>query len=191
MPTIFTYPQEDLPLDLKAQIIAILDGEWAGDLDVEARLRRPLHDPDRRPVCVVLREGGSVLGYLAILSTVIRHAGQAYRASGLSAVITNLPYRGRGHGRQLVTAARELIAASPVDLGIFTCDPPLVGFYVQCGWVPMPHTSVVGGTRERPFLADTLGKRTLMGFFSVHAREHRRDFAGAELYLELHEGDLW
>jgi hypothetical protein len=84
-----------------------------------------------------------------------------------------------------------LIAGSDADIGVFTCDPPLVDFYVGCGWTLMEHTSVIGGTRKKPFPADSLNKRTLMGFFSPKAEQHRSDFEGATLYLELREGDLW
>jgi len=132
-----------------------------------------------------------VLSYLAIPSTVIHHAGCTYRASGLRAVITHPLYRHHGYGRQIVTAARAVIAASGADLGMFTCDPPLVAFFVQSGWMPMEHTAIIGreGLCARP--ADSLGKCTLTGFFSKKARRHRRDFVGASLYLNLREGDLW
>ena len=140
---------------------------------------------------MLLAEDGQVGAYLAIPSTTIEHAGRTYRASGLSAVSTHPEQLRQGHAARLVTAAREQIEAGDADLGVFTCDPSLVPLYEACGWVHMPATVVVGGTRAQPFRADTLGKATLMGFFSPAARAHRVDFAGADVYLELREGDLW
>ncbi len=191
MADVLIVPQEELALDLKAQVIALLERAWPSGRGVEEQLRAPLHDPERRPLAALLIDGGVVVGYLAIPSATIRHRGRDYRASGLSAVVTHPERRRRGHGQRLVVAARAAIVAGGADLGLFTCDPPLVPFYVGCGWEAMPRTAVVGGTRERPFPAAPLGKRTLMGFFSAHARAHRRDFEGATLQLELREGDLW
>lgn len=191
MASVMIVPQGAVPHDLKAQIVALLNDAWPSELTLEEQLRRPLHDPDRLPLAVILIESGIVLGYLAIPFTTISHSDRAYRAAGLSAVVTHPEQRRRGHGQRLVAAARDTIAASDADIGIFTCDLPLVPFYARCGWTPMPNTAVIGGTRTRPFPAAPLGKRTMMGFFSERALDHRRDFEGAALYLELREGDLW
>jgi len=188
---VVTYPQDDLPLDLKRQALEILAAAFPGGRSVEERLSRRLHDPRTSPVCMLLVEGDRVLAYLAVPSTTIDHAGRTYRASGLSAVSTHPAHLRQGHAARLITAARAWIEASDADLGVFTCDPPLVPLYEACGWTHMPSTVVVGGTREQPFRADGLGKATLMCFFSPSARERRADFEGADVYLDLREGDLW
>jgi len=190
-PTLLAYPQELLPPHLKEAVIDVLEQEWPSVFNREDRLGKPLHDPNKHPLMVMLVDQDMMLSCLAVPSTLIHLAGETYKASGLSAVLTNAAYRGRGYGRRLVTAARELIAGSDADIGVFTCDPPLVPFYVGCGWTLMEHTSVIGGTREKPFPADSLGKRTLMGFFSAKAQAHRSDFEGAAIHLGLREGDLW
>lgn len=140
---------------------------------------------------MVLTDNDEVHAYLAIPTRTISHAGAELRASGLGAVVSHPNSRGAGYGAKIVVAARELIEASGVDIGIFTCDPPLVAFYARCGWDPMPSTVVVGGTRERPFRADSLDKGTLMAFFTPHAQAHRADFVAADVYVDLREGDLW
>jgi GNAT superfamily N-acetyltransferase len=86
-----------------------------------------------RPWSKLLVDGGGVLAALDILSKEIVHAGRRYRAGGLSSVVTRPERRGRGHGRQLVTAAREAMAAKDLDLGLFTCDRPLQAFYESAG----------------------------------------------------------
>lgn len=191
MTSVVTFGQDSLPRALKAQVLAILEVAWASGRSIEERLDRPLHDPRSAPVCMLLVDGDVVLAYLAMPSKVIEHAGVTYRVAGLSSVATHPEHLRNGHGGTLVTAAREWIEASGADLGIFTCDAPLVPFYVACGWTHMPMTVVVGGTRAQPFRADELGKQTLMGFFSDLAQGHRADFADADVYLELREGDLW
>ena len=121
---------------------------------------------------------GRVLAALDILSKEIEHAGERYAASGLSTVVTDEAVRGRGHGRQLVSAAREAIAASGADLGIFTCDRPLGPFYESAGWAVIPGAVLVGGTPEEPFPSDQWDKVTLAAFFSregaARGRELRR-----------------
>jgi GNAT superfamily N-acetyltransferase len=191
MTSILTFEQDAVPRALKAQVLAILEVAWPSGRGIEERLDRPLHDPRSAPVCMLLVDGDTVLAYLAIPSKVIQHADVTYRVAGLSSVATHPDHLRRGHGARLVVAARERIAASDADLGIFTCDAPLVAFYEACGWAHMPTTVVVGGTRAQPLRADELGKQTLMGFFSDPADAHRADFADADVYLALREGDLW
>ena len=69
----------------------------------------------------------------------------------------------------LVVAAREAIAASGADVGIFTCDRPLAPFYESAGWTVLPGTVLVGGTAEEPFPSDQWDKVTLARFFSARA----------------------
>jgi aminoglycoside 2'-N-acetyltransferase I len=191
VPRLFTCSEAELGAELKSRVIALLATAWPDERSLAEQLRAPLHNPNQHPRYVMLIDGDDVLSYLVIPSTVIHLGDCEYRAAGLSAVITDPRQRGRGYGQQLVTAARDMIASSDADIGVFTCDPPLVDFYVRCGWTLMECTSVFGGTRARPFAADALGKRTLMEFCSARAKQHRQGFEDAALYLELDEGELW
>jgi GNAT superfamily N-acetyltransferase len=96
--------------------------------------------------------------------------------------------RGRGHGRRLVTAARDLIAGRGTDLGIFTCDRPLAGFYESAGWQVLPETVLIGGTPDRPFPSDQFDKVTLAAFFTDHARRYAKTFDHAR--IALYPGDI-
>jgi aminoglycoside 2'-N-acetyltransferase I len=185
------FPQAELPLELKRGALAILERAWPTGRSIESRLSKPLHDPRTDPVCMLLIVSSEVVSYLAILSKEIDHAGSRYRAAGLSAVSTHPDHLRHGYAGQLVTAAREHIAAMGADIGIFTCDPPLAPFYVSHGWDVMPSTVVVGGTKDRPLRADAFEKTTLMRFFTQRAATHRSDFDNADVYLVLREGDLW
>lgn len=191
MDEIVTYPQAALPVDLKRAALHILEAAWPTGRSVDQRLSRSLHDPRHPTECMVLRVDGAVVAYLAIPTKTLDHAGVRFTIAGLSAVATHPEHQRRGYAGRLVTAARERIAASGVDVGVFTCDTPLAAFYVAQGWDLMPSTVVVGGSRDRPFRADVLDKWTLMGFFTPHALAHRAAFEGTDLYLELREGDLW
>ena len=126
-----------------------------------------------------------VVASLDVLSKEILHAGETYQASGLSWVVTDPEHRRHGYGRKLVAAAREHITASVADLGLFTCDTPLQHFYASAGWELLPGTVLVGGTPDDPFPSDQPGldKITFGGFFTDHAKAHRRDFIGARINL--------
>jgi len=207
-----------LPPDLKAGVIEVLEGAWPTGRPLEERITRPLADRSHAPVSMLLvqdtparlseaeqaesDDSGAgtapiVLAYLTIPTKTITQAGHTYTASGLSAVSTHPSHRGHGHGATLVHAAYEHIAASGVDLAVFTCDEPLAAFYQAAGWTLMPTTVVVGGTAEAPFRADTLRspegfrKVTFMAFFSKAASTRRPDFESADVHLHLRPNDLW
>lgn len=183
--TILSLAEAEVPQQLRDQVARLQSHAWPTD---EAPTPGPVHDPALRPVTMLLVEDGRVLSALDILSKRIQHGGQRYDASGLSTVVTDESLRGRGHGRRLVIAAREAIAASGADLGIFTCDPPLQAFYESCGWMVLAGTVLIGGTPEAPLPSDRLGKVTLAGFFSEKAQHHAGSFAGAR--LELYPGEI-
>ncbi len=137
---------------------------------------------------LLLSERGEVVSALDVLSKEIVHRGRRYRASGLSAVVTGRAHRGHGYGRQLVAAAREFIADSGADLGLFTCDRPLRGFYESAGWAVLDGAVLIGGTPREPFPSDAPGfdKLTLAGFFSQRAQREAASFRNAR--IALHPG---
>ena len=174
--------QAELPADLRAEQLRLHRQAWP-DSDEAG------HDPQLNPLTILLLGSGRrVLATLDILSKDLAHRGQTYAASGLSAVVTDQAVRGRGFGLQLVRAARRAMAELGRDLGLFTCDTELAGFYVEAGWQLLPGTVLVGGTREDPFPSDQFDKVTLGGFFTPHAREHVADFEQAR--IELYPGSI-
>ena len=181
-PEILTYAQDDLPVALRDQVLALHRQAWPSTGEPEPE-PGPIHDPALRPVSMTLVAGGRVLAALDILSKEIEHAGRRWAASGLSTVVTDAQERGRGYGRRLVVAAREAIATSGADLGIFTCDRPLGAFYEAAGWTILAGTVLVGGTPEDPFPSDQWDKVTLACFFSARAGRAAGRFAGARIAL--------
>jgi aminoglycoside 2'-N-acetyltransferase I len=148
------------------------------------------HDPALRPRSMLLLDGGHMLAALDILSKEIVHAGRRYHAGGLSTVVTRRDARGRGYGRRLVAAARHAMAAEHLDLGLFTCDGPLQGFYERAGWELLPGAVLIGGTRSCPLPSDQPGfdKVTMAAFFSAEAQRHRSSFQHAR--IELYPGEI-
>jgi len=182
---ILTLPEADVPPELREQVGRLRRQAWPGyGRDGEAKS----HDPALAPLSMLLVDGDHVLAALDVLSKEISHRGEPYAASGLSTVVTEESSRRRGHGRRLVEAARERIEGSGVDLGIFTCDTPLQGFYTSAGWQLLPGTVLLGGTPDSPFPSDQFDKVTLGQFFSPRARQRAQDFVGAR--IDLYPGEI-
>jgi aminoglycoside 2'-N-acetyltransferase I len=182
---IVSFAEADVPADLRVHVLALQREAWPGLEDNE---RWPTHDPALRPQLMLLLQAETVLSSLAILSKDIAHAGHRFAASGLSTVVTRGAERGKGYGLHLVVSAREVIEASGVDLGIFTCDRPLQAFYERGGWQLLPGTVLVGGTPDSPFPSDQFDKVTMARFFSPMARDHADAFGGSR--IELYPGEI-
>jgi GNAT superfamily N-acetyltransferase len=177
--TIVSFPEAETPPHLRAQIRALHEQAWPDSGD------GPAHDPALTPVTVALLTGETVVAALDVLSKRLDHDGQQYRASGLSTVVTDQHSRHRGYGTRLVRAAHEVIAASGVDVGLFSCDRPLAGFYAAAGWHVLAGTVLVGGTPEDPLATDAPGfdKVVLGDFFTAHGRRNSRRFVGMRVAL--------
>lgn len=178
------YPESDLPELLRAQALELQQQAWPS---APGEPRDVRHDPALHPTTLLLLadDGATVLAALDILSKQLTHQGHGYAVSGLSRVVADRAHSGRGHGRRLVTAARETIALSGADLGLFTCDTPLRGFYESAGWQCLPGTVLLGGTPDQPFPSDRPGfdKVTMAALLSPAARAHAPDFRHARIAL--------
>ncbi|RLU90349.1 GNAT family N-acetyltransferase [Streptomyces griseocarneus] len=185
---ILSFPEEAVPGALRAQVLALQEEAWP--TPGGAVPDGPVHDPLLRPLSMLLVDGGVVLAALDVLSKEIVHAGHRYAVGGLSTVVTRRAAQGRGHGRRLVAAAREAMAVQGLDLGLFTCDRPLRGFYEGAGWRVLPGAVLVGGTPGEPFPSDQPGfdKVTMGDFFSARARGVEPLFCGSR--VELYPGEI-
>jgi GNAT superfamily N-acetyltransferase len=181
MPQLVSCPQAQLPPTLAAEQLRLHRQAWPETYDAG-------HDPELDPVTLLLLDGQKALAVLDILSKDLEHHGRQYSASGLSAVVTDQAARGRGHGLRLVREARRTMAERGRDLGIFTCDTGLAGFYRKAGWQLLPGTVLIGGTREQPFPSDQFDKVTFGSLFTPHAQGHAADFEHAR--IELYPGLL-
>ncbi len=189
-PEIVAFPERDVPTALRVQVLALQDQAWPGDETQEPAGAEPgpVHDPALHPLSMVLVRDGKVVAALDILTKTIVHEGERYTVSGLSTVVTDASERGRGYGHRLVVAARERIERSGADLGIFTCDAPLRGFYERAGWSLLPGAVLVGGTPEDPFPSDRFDKVTMAAFFTPRARRASARFTDTR--IELYPGEI-
>ncbi|MFL6160776.1 MAG: GNAT family N-acetyltransferase [Jatrophihabitantaceae bacterium] len=183
---IVSYPERSVPPELRAEQLRLHRQAWPDSAGTG-------HDPLLAPLTMLLvAPAGGVLAALDILSKDVEHGGARFAASGLSAVVTDEAIRGQGHGLRLVRAARQRMAELGRDLGIFTCDTELAGFYLRAGWQLLPGTVLIGGTEQQPFPSDQFDKVTMGALFSPHARRHAADFEHARIGLYPGQLDqLW
>ncbi|MGW8332913.1 GNAT family N-acetyltransferase [Streptomyces sp. NPDC055897] len=184
---ILSFPEEEIPLDLRVQVRQLQEEAWPSEPDGEEAdpPESPVHDPLLRPLSVLLVDGGVVLSALDILTKEVVHAGRYFTVGGLSTVATRERARGRGYGQQLVSAARELMSARNLDLGLFTCDRSLRAFYERAGWHVLPGAVLIGGTPQDPFPSDQPGfdKLTMANFFSAEGRRAEATFRASRIGL--------
>ncbi|BCJ72042.1 N-acetyltransferase [Catellatospora sp. IY07-71] len=203
---IVTFAERDTPAALRRQALALQEEAWPtdegathegkgaehGEDDGHREDDGPgedddagqWHDPALAPIAMLLVDDtGIVVAALDILTKEITHAGQRFLARGLSRVVTGSRHRGRGHGRRLVAAARDTIERSGADLGIFTCDSELRGFYESAGWPHLPGAVLIGGTPEDPFPSDRFDKVTMAAFFTGRACAQAHTFPGTRVAL--------
>ncbi|WP_354637577.1 GNAT family N-acetyltransferase [Kitasatospora camelliae] len=182
---ILSFPEPATPSDLRRQVRGLQEQAWPSPPGEAAPLDAPVHDPELRPLSLLLVEDGTVLAALDILTKDLVHAGARFAAGGLSTVVTRRDIRGRGHGRRLVTAVREAMSEQRLDLGLFTCDRPLEGFYRSAGWRLVPGAVLVGGTPQDPFPSDRPGfdKVTMAAFLSPAARRAEASFHDSRIGL--------
>ncbi|RAG84427.1 GNAT family N-acetyltransferase [Streptacidiphilus pinicola] len=184
------FAEHAVPPELRAQALALQEQAWPsepGGADDPAH--DPAHDPALEPYSLLLLDADrTVLAALDVLSKEFTHAGERWRASGLSRVVTDRARQRAGHGRTLVAAALAGIRDSGVDLGLFTCDRPLRAFYAGAGWQELPGAVLVGGTPEAPFPSDQWDKVTMGAFFTPRARAAAPRFAHTR--IALHPGSI-
>lgn len=163
--------------------------EWPQAFEDE-EIRWP-DNPDTNPVSFVHVSDSRVISHVAVQYKKLHHRGQAYRAFGLSEVLTRPSSRGLGFGTKLIQEAAAYIQTQEPDISVFTCKPELTSFYARGGWKYIEGACLVGGTKRKPFRSDSLGLAVMLRLHSAAARKRRQDFERADLYLELGENMLW
>ncbi|MEU4195139.1 GNAT family N-acetyltransferase [Kribbella sp. NPDC026611] len=182
---IVSFAEAEVPDGLRAQVRDLQESAWPTGTAPDV-----VHDPALKPLSMLLVDGDVVVAALDILQKQLDHAGTSFLAGGLSTVVTRADRRGRGHGRQLILAARSTMLEQGLDLGIFTCDRPLRIFYESAGWQPLRGTVLIGGTPADPFPSDLPGfdKVTLAAFFTPKAQQAEPTFHKAR--IPLHPGTI-
>jgi GNAT superfamily N-acetyltransferase len=172
------YQHDEIPSDLKCQILSFLRIEWPEDIVQDPRRRYLIAPPEHHPVSIVLVESGFLVSHAAVLWKYLDHAGQTYKVYGLGGVFTYPDYRGQGYGRRMVQAGTEFIRRSDGDVAMLFCEPALSGFYAEHGWLPMVYSPTLLGTQHT-----SCGELRMMLFLSEKGLRSRSAFEQEPVYF--------
>jgi GNAT superfamily N-acetyltransferase len=151
----------------------------------------PEHDPLLDALSFYLVADSRVVSYAAVVHKQIKHGHETFWIGGLSCVATDPDYQGRGLGSRTVGAATRYIEHSTIDIGIFTCDPPLAGFYARAGaWPVVPDVIVIGSRQEGALSSIALQKVVLMRLFSAKAQAAVAGLRQTTINLDLPVGQF-
>jgi len=184
------YVQADCPSYIRTQIIQLLRIEWPHTYRND-KADWPTESAELNPTSFVLMDNGMVLSHAAVPRKTIEHCGKNYLAFGLSSVVTRQALRRKGFGHRIIECATNYMKQENADLGVFTCDSHLAPFYTFSGWEVAYNVPLIGGTIEKPFPSDKIGKLTIIQFFSEKAMKYREEILSRPIYIELGEGKLW
>jgi GNAT superfamily N-acetyltransferase len=151
----------------------------------------PEHDPLLDALSFYLLDGRHVVSYAAVVHKQIEYRDATLWIAGLSCVATDPDYQGRGLGSRVVGAATRYIEQSTIDLGIFTCDPPLARFYISAGaWTVAPDVVLIGGQYDGALTSVALQKVVLMRLFSAKAQAMAAQLRRTTIDLDLPAGQF-
>jgi GNAT superfamily N-acetyltransferase len=151
----------------------------------------PEHDPVLEALSFYLLDDSRLVSYAAVVHKQIKHGDATLWIAGLSCVATDPDYQGRGLGTRVVGAASRYIEQSTIDMGIFTCDPPLTRFYACAGaWPVAPNIVLIGGQYDGALTSVALRKAVLMRLFSAKAQAMAAQLCRATIDLNLPAGQF-
>lgn len=160
----------EAPELLRRQFALLLHRANPGTRTVPADAIPVQHDPALDALSFYAWLGGEIVSYAAVIRKTISHGAQTYTLGGLSWVATDPDYQRRGFGTRTVSAATRWMESSNLDIGLFSCDPPLASFYARAGeWSVAEDVVLIGSRHAGALRSDTLGKVVLLRLFSAKA----------------------
>ena len=174
------YPSNKMPPHLKCQVLSFLRIMWPNGFVLENRLRDWISHEEDHSISMMLVEKGVLISHTQVVWKYLDHAGETYKAYGLSGVFTYPAFRGKGHGKRIVDKGTSYIEASDADIGIFHCDMSLKQFYASSGWIPIETAVTLEGPKDNPVIDDEM---MMMRFFTEHGKKGRPAFEKIPLYF--------
>jgi GNAT superfamily N-acetyltransferase len=174
------YPSNELPAHLKWQILSFLRITWPEGFIGENKLRDWVSSAENHSISLMLVEDEILISHTEVVWKYLDHAGETYKAFGLTGVFTYPAFRGQGYGKQIVERGTAYLEASDADIGIFHCDSSLKEFYAACGWIPMKSATTMVGSKDNPRVSDEL---MMMRFVTGKGKRGRPAFESLPLYF--------
>jgi hypothetical protein len=102
MPILSTFAHTDLPSAFSWQAVAYMRQIWPSLFTGGLTWLREPYPADLDPVHVVIHHDEVLVAYAAVIRVTVPHDGTDFAIDGVGNVLTATPYRGQGHGRQVV-----------------------------------------------------------------------------------------
>lgn len=174
------YPRAELPLCLQCQILCHLRTTWPEGFSEEDPRPEWLSHLEHHPIHFVLLDGSFIISHAQVVWKYLEHAGETYKAYGLSGVFTCPDFREQGYGRQIVEAGTTYIKSSSADMGMLWCAPSLRNFYTASGWIGLDQAKTLVGSKDNPTVYHLL---LMMLFLSPKGQQGRPSFENGPIYF--------
>ncbi len=175
-----TYQHDEIPPDLKCQILSFLRIVWPEDFTKTPEHRSWISRPEHHSVSFVLVDSGSLVSHAEVVWKYVDHAAETFKVYGLGGVFTYPDYRGEGHGKRIVDAATASIRASDADVAMLFCASSLKDFYAGFGWIAMERSATLVGAKDSLTASNEL---RMMLFLSEKGQMNRSAFEREDVYF--------
>lgn len=88
-------------------------------------------------------ENNRIISHIGVVDRKIRVGDNVVRIAGIQNVFVLPEFRGKGFCDALVNAAMVKAAEYGFDYGFLFCIPEIEKVYRRCGWIKLPHTSIL------------------------------------------------
>jgi GNAT superfamily N-acetyltransferase len=153
--------------------------EWPELFGGDLRLRDWITPPDMHPVAFLLEEQGILISFLEVVWKILPHAGEEYKAYGLTGVFTYPIFRKQGYGMQLVLSAKDYIQRQG-DADIVIFHSTVKGFYEQAGFERVDDLVTFIGDSQNP---KSSGETGFMLFLTEKGQRGRSSFEQGPLFF--------
>jgi hypothetical protein len=166
------YKTEELPSDIKWQVLSFIRIQWPEGFQGANRLRDWITKKELHPVSFVRMENNLVLSYAEVVWKNLEHCGIVYKTYGLTGVFTYPSFRKEGQGLAVIKAAKKYIEDQK-DGDIVFFITKTKGFYEKAGFIRLEQVKTLYGDQNNPW---TSPETAYMLFLSEKGKQGRKDF---------------
>jgi len=173
------FEAQHLPAHFKCQILSFMRINWFDGFQGENRLRDWITGSEMHPVHFLLEENGILISHQEVVWKPLHHAGDVYKAYGLTHLFTYPAFRGQGYGSRLLQVAKDYILQQG-DADILILHTVKENLHERAGLEPMKQMITLVGDPQNPKKSNETG---FMLFLSEKGKQGRKYFEEGTLYF--------
>jgi|SRR5215469_1672397 len=148
------YPDADLPEVFRIQVLDFLRIVWPGGFTGVNRFRDWTTNHAMKPHHLLYAADRQLISHVEVITATVSVNSVEYLVASPTAVLTYPAFRGEGWSSRLNARAVELVDASDADIGLLTCAPNLIDFYIRAGWTHAQGTPIIAGPNGATWTSD-------------------------------------